>query len=120
MTFPELAARDFEEFLVGEFAETIVYFPKDGDSRTIPALVTRRGNQRDHSGNHHSELASVEIEVRSSATTGISDPKLGDSITLAGAASEKWDFERVLAVHLESVVIVWRRRTIRTVERRVL
>jgi hypothetical protein len=82
----EIAADVGTVFLnAAEFAETITYYRKTepGKPRSVSAVVDR-GNARDESQQYRTETRGMLlVQCSTNATTGISDPQVGDAIRLA-------------------------------------
>ena len=82
MTLRDQIAEDVDSVFLNEddFAEEIRYTPVGGVGRDITAVVIRRPSPIRSDANHLTHDNAVDVCVKRSSTTGVSEPKLGDSI----------------------------------------
>jgi len=103
--FSDMLAADVNSVFLNpaENGEMITYYPADGsEPRPIVATVDRTALQHQQGAHHLSKEWTVNLFVKNSATLGIDQPKLGDSIGLSeDGQAAAWDFDREL--HADSV-----------------
>lgn len=92
------------------FAETITYFPAGGMPRQIAAVVKRGRHQEEHP-QHFTAVETADLLVRHDPLLGMTDPRLGDAIRLAGdGASVRWDFVRIETADAASLRVLFQRK----------
>jgi hypothetical protein len=110
-TLREQIAADVEAvFLnVDDFAETCTYIPKDGDSRSIVAVVEEDAQQPEEM-NTASLLGVIRVFVSRDSSTGIDAPQLGDKFwrEADGTAPEKaYSFSGVVDESDDATATAW-------------
>lgn len=97
MTFKSQMSVDMESVFLNtdEFAESIVYTPKNGVAKTIPAIIDRvpvNSQGEDQARTLHKQ---AEIIIHNDATNGVTSiDKNGDKVTfpaLPGGTAIDWD-----------------------------
>lgn len=80
-----------------DFAEQVTYIPKRGKQRTILAVISQRDRATRDERYHKQEANQATLFVARDATTGVTDPQLGDAFSLPDdGADELWDFAEIV------------------------
>lgn len=94
----------------GHFAETLIYFPAGAPPRSIAAVV-KRGRHLEENPLHFAAVETAECLVRNDPLLGMTAPRLGDAIRLAGdEATARWDFVRVESSDAAGIRVLFQRK----------
>lgn len=90
-TFADDLQDDVTNAFLTEFAESVMYYPKSGEARSVTADCREQGSYPDDSNGGFVSMEVLELRVSRDATSGIDSPQIGDRLLRSGE-TDYWNW----------------------------